>query len=287
MPARPSPSPPTASELTALVALLDDPSPVVKESVRARLREAWPSARAALETILANAPEERAGPLAAMLHAFHVDDLAARWRLLVREPDADLEAGAFLLARYADPHLDEAAYRRRIDAFADRIRPRVEAATGTARVLMLGAFFCDQLGFTGNQKNYYDYRNSYLNWVIDHRRGIPISLSVLFILLGERLGLPVYGVNLPMHFLVKYEDARTELFLDLFHGGTPLLREDVRRFLKEAKVRIPAESFARADARTILLRMARNLLFVARKRKDAEAARDFERLLEIGTEQEG
>ncbi|WP_457653944.1 transglutaminase family protein [Rhodocaloribacter sp.] len=287
MPSRPQPPPPSSSELAALVALLDDPSPVVKEHVRARLREAWPSAHAALEAILASAPKERAGPLAAMLHTFHVDDLAAHWRLLIREPDADLEAGAFLLARYAYPHLDEAAYRRRIDAFAARIRPRVTAASGSARALILSTFFCDQLGFTGHQKNYYDYRNSYLNWVIDHRLGIPISLSVLYLLLGERLELPVYGANLPMHFLVKYEDARTELFLDLFHGGTPLNRMDVRRFLKEANVPITAESFARADARTILLRMVRNLLFVARRRNDAEAARDFGRLLEVGPEQEG
>ncbi len=279
------PPPPTSSELAALVALLDDPSPVVKEHVRARLREAWPSAHAALAGLLASLPKERAEPLAAMLHTFHVDDLTARWRLLIREPD--LEAGAFLLARYASPNLDEEAYRRRIDGFAERIRPRVAAASGSARALILSAFFCDQLGFTGNHKNYYDYRNSYLNRVIDHRLGIPISLSVVFLLLGERLGVPVYGVNLPMHFLVKYEDAHTELFLDLFHGGTPLNRADVRRFLKEANVPITAEHFARADARTILLRMVRNLLFLARRQNDAEAAGDFSRLLEIGLEQEG
>ncbi len=274
------------NELVALLALLDDPSPVVKEHVRARLRQAWPSDYVALERLISETAPDRALALGELLRGFYVEDLLAQWRTLLREEDVDLEAGAFLIARYASPNLEEACYRRRLDAFADRIRRRVANASGSGRAMTLASFFCEELGFTGNQKHYYDYRNSYIDWVIDHRVGIPISLSVVFLLIAERLDLPMYGANIPLHFLVTYADAHSELFIDLFHGGTPLNRTHVRRFLREARVQITEEHFAETSARTILLRMVRNLLFIARRHDDAARAADFARFLDAAPEPE-
>ena len=98
----------------------------------------------------------------------------------------------------------------------DRIGPR---ASGEETIKTLKQYLFTEQGFKGNTKNYYELENSYLNCVIDRRTGIPISLSTVYLLVGKRLGLPVHGIGMPGHFLVKYESDRSRFSLIVSTGG--------------------------------------------------------------------
>lgn len=274
-----SSSDPTPTEIEALVRLLDDPDADVQSSVQARLSELGPEALPALMDARDAADEPLQPLIEEVIHDLHFHHVQRAWTLVMNAPEVDLERGAFLLALYRFPGLDIPAYRDQLDAFANEARPAVTAAQGVERAFVLAHVLCDTLGFQGNEEHYYDPNNSYLNQVIERRLGIPISLSVLFLLLGERLGLPVYGVNLPAHFLVKYVDEHGEAYIDLFNGGEYVSKEACIRFLLKAGVKPRPVYFQAAGATEILLRMGRNLLAIARETGQAQMEEDLTTLL--------
>ena len=130
--------------------------------------------------------------------------LARFSRLLADDPHypVDLARVALLIARDAYPHLNPRAYLRRIDRLAEQIRPRLTGPWQPAPLSFL-PFLFEECGFAGNTEHYYDPRNSYLNKVLDRQIGLPISLSLLAMAVGERAGLTVVGVPLPGHFVAK------------------------------------------------------------------------------------
>ena len=270
----------SSRELHALIHLLDDPDATVHTAVRDRFRQLGPSVLPYLRDVLPSLEDSYRTLLGEVIHTLHFAQIERDWQHVMQHAEADLEQGSFLLARYRFADLEVAPYHTMLDQFAERIRSRVQQASGVQRAFVLGEFLWEELGFRGNTQHYYDPNNSYLNCVLDTRRGIPVSLSVVYLLLGQRLGLPVYGVNMPAHFLIKYEDGRQEVFLDLFNGGTPFLKEDGLRFLLKAGIKPRDAYFMAADTQTILLRMVRNLLAIAHEANQDQALLDLKRLLE-------
>ncbi len=270
-----------ADEVRALARLVDDPAPAVQRAVQARLDTLG---RRALPHLSAAATE--AGDAVARAHireaahAVHMDSLEAAWSLVLGAPNVDLERGAFLVALYRFPHLDIPAYQRQLDRMAGEARRRLSTTRGADRAFALADFMTETLRFEGNRAHFFDPNNSYLNQVIDRRRGIPISLSVVYLLLGQRLGLPVYGVDMPVRFLVKYEDEGSEIFLDLFDSSAPVEPSACVRFLMRAGITPRPDHFAPAAPQAILLRMVRNLLAIAQKAEQPQTEADLLRLLE-------
>jgi regulator of sirC expression with transglutaminase-like and TPR domain len=138
------------------------------------------------------------------------------------------------------------------------------------KVLALNQFLFEDLGFVGNTREYYDPRNSYLNDVIDRKTGIPITIAVVYMEIGRRIGLPLAGVSFPGHFLVRLKLRSGTLVLDPFSGGTPLtepeLRERLRRVIPDGATddvpvaELPLDQFLEpATNRQILARVLRNL----------------------------
>jgi regulator of sirC expression with transglutaminase-like and TPR domain len=271
--------PASPNEIRALARLLDDPDGHVQASVRNRLDELGHRAVPHLLSIRDDADASLQPLIDSAIHDLHFEHVLRAWTLVMDAPDVNLERGAFLLALYRFPRLDIPAYRRALDDFADRARAEVDRASGVERAFVLADVMCDTLGFSGNEDHYYDPNNSYLNQVIDRRLGIPISLSVVYLLLGARLDLPVYGVNLPAHFLVKYVDEHGEAYLDLFSGGEYVSKEACVRFLLKAGVKPRPAYFQAAAPQTILLRMARNVLAIAHETDQARMVDDLTALL--------
>ena len=269
----------TDVEFDALIRLLDDPSETVKQAVQARLNELGPSVLPRLRQAQTKAAEPLRSPIAQTANHFHVASIEQAWTALLARPEPDLERGVFLLALYQYPDLDIAYYRARLDEFTAQIRPRIERAWGYERAEILSEFMCERLGFIGNHEEYYDPDNSYINQVINRRTGIPISLSVVYMLLAQRLALPVYGVNMPAHFVVKYQDEDQEVFLDVFNGGVPFTREAGVRSLIKVGITPQPQHFRAATTREILLRMVRNLVIIARDAGQEQAYADLRRLL--------
>jgi regulator of sirC expression with transglutaminase-like and TPR domain len=200
------------------------------------------------------------------------------FRALMAQTDARIELAraCLMIARDAYPALDVAHYLGEIERFAMRLRTQLAAGGGAEeKLIALNDFFFGELGFAGNVDAYYDPRNSYLNEVIDRRTGIPISLSILYIELGRRIGLPLEGVSFPGHFLVRLRLRGGMLVLDAFAGGAPQsedeLRERLARVVPQAATggipveALPLEQFLEpASHRQILARMLRNLKTIYR-----------------------
>ncbi len=208
--------------------------------------------------------------------------------LLARdEAEIDLARACLLIAADAYPGLDVDGYLGEIERLAARLRGRLAPGGGAEeRVLALNEFLFDDLGFSGNAGNYYDPRNSFLNEVLDRRTGIPITLSVLYLELGRRIGLELEGVSFPGHFLVRLRVRGAMLVLDPFSGGEALsetdLRERLQRVIPEGAAggvpveALPLDPFLEpANKRQILARLLRNLKGIYRE------ADKPQRLLEV------
>jgi regulator of sirC expression with transglutaminase-like and TPR domain len=182
--------------------------------------------------------------------------------IAAREP-VPLARGALLIAKEEYPDLKVDEY---IDQFAELAReaePIVRGGTNTVeRVQLLSQFLFADKGFEGNRDQFSDPRNSFLNEVLDRRLGIPITLSVIYLEVGRRLGINLYGVSFPRHFLVKAVDERGELIIDPFCAGAILNLDQIRARLAEVygqPVEVHPAMFKAAGARHILVRILRNL----------------------------
>ena len=195
------------------------------------------------------------------------DAATVRFQALIDRPDdeIDLAEGALLIAKKAYPDLDIGDYLSRIDRLAHAVSERLPAAASeTDRILALNRYLFEELGFGPNVEDYYDQRNSFLNDVLERRVGIPISLSVLYIEVGRRVGLPLQGVSFPGHFLVKCKLEQGVVILDPYGSGTSLSLQDLQQRLRatrggEVSRAIVAAMLVAADKKQILARMLRNL----------------------------
>ena len=191
----------------------------------------------------------------------------ARFRQIIQrpDPDVDLAEAALLIAKGAYPDLDVQSYLRRIDELAWGLRARVaEDAPASELIVELNRFLFEEHGFAPNVEDYYDPRNSFLNDVLERRVGIPITLSVLYMEVGARVGLPLQGVSFPGHFLVKCQVEAGMVILDPYCGGVSLSLQDLQQRLREARGgevsrAIVAGMLVAANKKEILTRMLRNL----------------------------
>ncbi len=267
-------------EVNAIVRLLDDPDADVQIQVEQRLvelgRAAFPALRHAYDAssgVLRERIDEA-------LQTLHWNDVRMAWHAVMSVAEPDLERGAFLIALHRFPDLDVESYLEQLDDWAFELQPRIERADGIRRARELVEFISENLGFSGNRQQYEDPNNSYLNRVMDRRTGIPISLSVIALLLARRLHLPLYGVGMPAHFLIKYSGPRGEVYFDLFNDGQPVSREECVRFLLRAGIQPKPSYFEAADTTSILLRMVRNLRHLAEQNGNTQV---FDQLTELAT----
>jgi regulator of sirC expression with transglutaminase-like and TPR domain len=204
--------------------------------------------------------------------------LEAFSELLAREDiRIDIAQACLMIAQDAYPDLDVERYLGDIERMAIRLRAHVPQECGAEeRVVALNRYLFEDLAFQGNTDAYYDPRNSYLNDVIDRRTGIPITLSVLYMALGRRVGLPLEGVSFPGHFLVRLRLRSGVLLLDPFAGGAPIsepeLRARLQRVIPAAATegvpvsQLPLDQFLEpASHRQILARVLRNLKVIYRE----------------------
>jgi regulator of sirC expression with transglutaminase-like and TPR domain len=188
-----------------------------------------------------------------------------------------LDIAALELASIEFPRLDFEASLFRLDNFADQIRSRIAPrTTGLEFIHQVNDLLFDSLQFRGNESDYYDPRNSCLNAVLSRRLGIPISLSVVYIEMARRLGRPVFGVGLPGHFIVMYQNYESRYFVDPFHRGRILSFEDCCALAQETTgldIRQSPEVFTPVNNRQILMRMLTNLKAIYLRGQNLDKAR--------------
>lgn len=171
----------------------------------------------------------------------------------------DIEKAAWLMSRALLPEVSTLPHEQTVNGWGIEFLSRIHgAASNEDRVRLLGEFLSGELHFRGNSDCYYCEENSLLPKLLATRLGIPISLSLLYIMVGSRAGMKIEGINLPGHFIAKHGD----IFFDPFHGGRILGRDDMRSILSRQGIELKESHLLPASPRQFLMRILANLLYV-------------------------
>ncbi|HEY6768258.1 MAG TPA: transglutaminase-like domain-containing protein [Candidatus Sulfotelmatobacter sp.] len=197
-----------------------------------------------------------------------------------KDDEIDLTRAALLISRTRYPDLDIEAYAARIDNLARRVAGLTPNHDGKETISALNYVLFGELGLRGNREDYYDPRNSFLNDVLDRGLGIPITLSVVYLEVANRIGFPMAGVGMPGHFLLKYRpsadsDGAHEILIDCFNQGDTLTPQDCQERLNEVysgEMNLRPEFLHPVNRRQILARMLNNLKTVYLSTRDFRKA---------------
>ncbi|MDA8195553.1 MAG: transglutaminase-like domain-containing protein [Thermaerobacter sp.] len=249
-------------EIKALIHLLGDDDIKTAQIARKTLIDARQQAHPYLEEARDALDPHVRTRVYSILEQLRLDELGSRFENFAAMPSAwlDLEEGLFLIAESGYPTINRAHYREMLDNMAAEFKNRMERdglSKGRELIEALNDYFFNELGFTGNQDQYYDPDNSYINQVLDRRLGIPISLSAIYLLIVLRLRIPAVGIGMPGHFLLQYNDS---LFIDPFQKGRILNRGECVQFLMNNGFGFHPAYLSPTPTRFMLVRILTNLI---------------------------
>jgi len=275
----------TKSEIQSLVYLLDDPDPNVQSAVKNRLFELGERAVPLLDQEKSETQNEESRELIneiiqwitySSVEEDFLDALEGGLKNVKQ-----LEDAIFILSRFENPTLREGEYKQKLDRFASMISDEVRySLDDTEKMHKVLDFVFNELGFTGSTKDYYNPQNSYLHRVIDRRQGLPISLALVVLFIARRLDLPFYGVNMPIHFMLKYRGEMEEVLIDPFDHGKIVSYNQCYYFLKQNGVEPRSEHFDSSSNEAILARCIRNLINSYEKADKLKKVENLRKLLE-------
>ncbi|MCY7320712.1 MAG: tetratricopeptide repeat protein [Phormidesmis sp. CAN_BIN36] len=194
----------------------------------------------------------------------------------VRQADdqINLERAALYIAQEEYPDLDVDEYLNALDTIADDIRAQLPIESYPLKIVKtINCYLYENLGFVGNTENYYDPCNSFLNDVIDRRTGIPITLSLVYLAIAQRLDFPMVGIGMPGHFLIRPIQEEMEIFVDAFAQGEILFPQDCQDRLNQMSgqsVEMQPQFLAAVTPRQFLARMLTNLKAIYLNRGELE-----------------
>jgi regulator of sirC expression with transglutaminase-like and TPR domain len=276
------PNPLSENQKAALINLLTDEDPAVYQVIRGRILSCGQEAIGWLRphTLSSDASlRRRSQEIIQSLARRAADDRFLAFCLSHGE-DLNLEEGAWLLAQTQYPDINLEAYQALLDSYAGELRERLDPGADADR--LLGAFnqyLFGDLGFKGNEQNYYDPENSYLNRVIDRRTGNPINLSLVYLLLARRLRLPVAGIGLPGHFVCRYQSPSEEYYIDVFNKGKLWTKANCVQYLLQGDYKLEDDYLSPVTSRRFLQRVCGNLHQVYEHLDLAEESMRFQRYL--------
>jgi len=266
----------------AMLSLLADEDPAVSEPVRARIIAHGPAAAVWLrEHALSNDSLLRRRVREILRHFERQSaDSAFLGFILSHGDDLDIEQAAWLLARTEFPDINVDGYRAWLDQMAAGLFEWIDYRCEPDQIIgVINAYLFEELGFVGNEKNYYEPGNSYLNRVLDRRTGNPINLALVYLLLARRLRLPITGIGMPGHFVCRFQSTTTEWYIDVFNRGRLLTKSDCVKFLLQSSQGYHESHLAPVTQRRMLLRICMNLHHIYVQNEDHDRATRFQRYL--------
>lgn len=288
---------PQTSELDHLIKLLDDEDENVYSNVRDRFISHGKDTSDYLENFLSNILKDenllikkRANEIISTINFENIE--IEMKQLLVNGSKNLLEDAMLLIASYGYPLADKRDCKHKLDKFSFDIRSKLSEINEDLKEIppmdilkTMNNYLFKEIGFTGNADNYYDPDNSFLNKVIERKTGIPITLSIVYLLIAGRLDLPVYGLSLPGHFILKYNNGNPdeEFFIDPFNKGVLISVQEASKFIKNSG--ISKEDFVDipylkpSSEKEILLRVLRNLVEAYKKENEILKSEQLEKLM--------
>jgi regulator of sirC expression with transglutaminase-like and TPR domain len=250
------------SQKAALIKLLADDDSAIYQTIRSKILSYGPAVAAWLRPhTFSKDPVLRRRAQEIVQHLARQDADNRFLTFCLHEAEGlDVETGIWLLAQTQYPDINVAAYQALLDSYAGDLRERIVLTAGAEKILtIINEYLFANLGYAGNEANYYDPENSYLNRVVDRRSGNPISLCLVYLLVGRRLRLPIAGIGLPGHFLCRFQTPKDEIFVDAFHQGKLLTKADCIKYLLQSGHGYEESHLAPVTPRRTLLRICSNL----------------------------
>ena len=276
----------THSEIESLMLLLGDPDPFVQEQVQLRFMELGNRAIPILDQIRVETKNKEEKKRAKdVLYKLTFTSLKEDFAELLLEGvgnRAQLERAVITLARFGNPTLRESEYVKKLDYFADMIRSSLRYNRSEREEMQtFMKFIFEDLNFRGDNKDYHNPANGFIDQVIERRKGLPISLSLVAMFIARRLQLPVFGVNLPIHFMLAFVGEKEEQLIDPYDQGAEVSYDQCYFFLKKNNVTPKPDHFKMASDLNILARCIRNLMHSYERNEEHERVRDLKSLLEL------
>jgi regulator of sirC expression with transglutaminase-like and TPR domain len=250
------------NQKSALIRLLSDDSPAVYQAVREKiLSYGQPAIPWLRPHALSSDPalRRRSQEIIRHLSQLRADNRFLAF-CLTEGDDLNLEQAVWLLAQTQYPEINVEAYQAMFDGYAAELLELVDLRGDADQILVaFNSYIFDTLRFKGNDENYYDPENNYLNRVVDRRTGNPINLCLIYLMLARRLQLPISGIGLPGHFICRYQTASEEYYIDVFNNGKIWTRADCVQYLLYRNITVQDELLTPVNPRRILMRVCGNL----------------------------
>jgi len=282
-----------SKEISALVKLLDDPDPEIYEHIEKRLLEYG----AEVVHFLENAWEQSLDALLQerienIVHKIQFSCVKEDLNLWYQSGAFDLLQGALVINRYQYPDLDEQKIILQIEEIKREIWMGLQyEMSSIEKIKLINHIFYNVYGFSGNTKNHHDPQNSYLNQVLESKKGNQISLAIIYCTIAQKLDIPVYGVNLPQHFILGYidESKREEhefgvlFYINAFNKGAIFGKHDVDQFLRQLNLDPLPGFYAPCSNVEIIRRIIRNLISAYENLGSKEKVEELKELQDILT----
>ncbi|HTM97942.1 MAG TPA: transglutaminase-like domain-containing protein [Pedobacter sp.] len=278
------------AEIDALVKLLDDPDEEVYQHVQNRLltygAEVIPHLEVVWEQSLNTILQER---IENIVHTIQLNTVKEDLNLWYQSGAFDLLQGALIINRYQYPDLDEQRIINKIEDIKRDIWFNLQyEMSSIEKVKLINHVFYNQYGFSGNTKNHHDPQNSYLDQVLSSRKGNQISLAIIYATLAQKLDIPIYGINLPQHFILGYIDESNNekeygvlFYINAFNKGAIFGKHDVDQFLRQLNLEPQPGFYSPCSNAEIIRRVIRNLISAYENLGSSEKVAELKTLQEI------
>ena len=278
-------------EVNSLIKLLDDPDGEIHDHVHQKLLSYGIEVIQYLETAFEQAfdsiQQER---IANLVHEIQYGTIKNDLQLWYQGGSFDLLQGILIVNRYQYPDLDEQKVINQVETIKRDIwLQMMNEASPVEQIKLMNHVFYSIHGFSGNTTNHRDPQNSYISQVLDTKRGNQISLAIIYSIIAQKLDIPVYGVNLPQHFILAYLDESREsefeggilFYINAFNKGFIFGRRDVDMFLKQLGLKFDKQFYEPCSNADIIKRVLRNLISAYEHLGSSEKVDELNELLEI------
>jgi regulator of sirC expression with transglutaminase-like and TPR domain len=296
----------TDKEVVSLIALLDDDDQEIVKHVEDKLLSLGVDVVTLLENEWNSIHNiEHQQKLENIIHKIQFEDQVEQLREWSKTPEQDLLDGLFIIARYKYPELLKQTIINEIDKIRLDIWLEIRPEFGAyEKIRIMNHILYNVYGFKGNTDHYHDPSNSFINNVLESKRGNPIMLAVVYMLVAQRLNMPIYGVNLPQHFVLGYKDengiidisdafskaahptvrqsnGKILFYINAFNNGSVFSKANLEQFLKQIQIEPRLEFFEPCSNIDIIKRVLRNLSVAYEKVNKPHKVHEIHRMLSV------
>lgn len=279
-------------EINSLIRLLDDPDMEIFQHVEEKLSTLGPSVIGLLEKQWEKSFDAlEQTRIENLIHKIQYKQVTEDLQKWYKDGGHNLLEGLLIVNRYQYPTIDTQKLREQINEMHQLVlENKTDEVDPNDFVALINDVLYFKLGFSGNTSNYHDPQNSYLSQVLETRKGNPLLLACIYLLIAERMGLPIYGINLPKHFILGYAAQPGQLlvihedilfYINAFNGGQIITQGDVLSYLRQLSLPIDEQYMMPCTNLDIIIRLLHNLQSAYEKLGQEQKAMDITRLINI------